>query len=83
MRNRAETANLVLKSALDRVLNHARQLADIDEDEDGEVSAWKSSYHMLQQVAQHLSGLTAAIRDYDKLMKVIEEQQQEEEDDDV
>lgn len=67
------TEKLVLDSALERVLDHARKLADIDEDGDGE----KSYYHAMQQVAQNLSGLTASIRDYDKLVEVIAEQQEE------
>jgi hypothetical protein len=68
------TEKLVLDSALERVLDHARKLADIDEDGDGE----KSYYHALQQVAQQLSGLTSSIRDYDKLVEVIKEQQEQE-----
>lgn len=71
------TAAIVLESALDRVLSHARKLADIDEDGDGE----KSYYHAMQQVAQQLSGITSAIRDYDTLVEVIAEQQAEEDDD--
>ena len=76
---RDSTTNLVLKGALDRVLDHARKLADIDEDEEGKKASWKSYYSTLQQVAQQLSGITAAIRDYDQLVEVIAEQ----EDDDV
>lgn len=64
----------VRQSALDRVMKYARELAEIENDADGDTKRY-GYYRRMQHVAQDLTGLAAAVRDYDTIVETLEEEQ--------